>query len=124
METGGRSGPRHRRRTEGRQHLLRRRHVDAQRQGPGDPVRGQGQDYKLLVLGGNMLENTLAGSGQVDGLGALVEFPAKGAAREALRRRGDHVEGVACRPVHGAALVQVDVDARTPTEDAELLRRA
>ncbi|HZI45396.1 MAG TPA: hypothetical protein VFD53_09260 [Ilumatobacter sp.] len=34
----------------------------------------KGQDYKLLVLGGNMLENALAGSDQVDGLGALVEF--------------------------------------------------
>ena len=34
----------------------------------------KGQDYKLFVVGGNMLENTLAGSGQVDGLGALVAF--------------------------------------------------
>jgi hypothetical protein len=36
--------------------------------------KAKGEDYKLLVLGGTMLENSLAGSDQVDGLGALVAF--------------------------------------------------
>ena len=36
--------------------------------------KARGEDYKLLVLGGTMLENSLAGSDQVDGLGALVAF--------------------------------------------------
>jgi hypothetical protein len=34
------------------------------------PVR----TYKLMTLGGNMLENTMAGDGQLDGLEALVAF--------------------------------------------------
>ena len=34
----------------------------------------QGEDYKLLVLGGTMIQNALAGSDQVDGLGAVVGF--------------------------------------------------
>jgi hypothetical protein len=34
----------------------------------------KGQDYKLLVLGGTMLENALAGSEQLDGLQALAAF--------------------------------------------------
>jgi hypothetical protein len=34
----------------------------------------KGQDYKLLVLGGTMFENALAGTDQVDGLQALVAF--------------------------------------------------
>jgi len=34
----------------------------------------RGEDYKLLVLGGTMLEDSLAGRDQVDGLGALVAF--------------------------------------------------
>ena len=36
--------------------------------------KAQGEDYKLLVLGGTMIENALAGSDQVDGLGAVVGF--------------------------------------------------
>lgn len=36
--------------------------------------KAKGEDYKLFVLGGTMIENALAGSGQVDGLGALVGF--------------------------------------------------
>lgn len=36
--------------------------------------KAKGQDYKLMVLGGTMFENALAGSGQVDGLQALVAF--------------------------------------------------
>jgi len=36
--------------------------------------KAKGEDYKLLVLGGTMIEDALAGSGQVDGLGALVGF--------------------------------------------------
>lgn len=36
--------------------------------------KAKGEDYKLLVLGGTMLENALAGGDQVDGLGALVAF--------------------------------------------------
>jgi len=34
----------------------------------------KGQDYKLMVLGGTLLENALAGGDQVDGLQALVAF--------------------------------------------------
>jgi hypothetical protein len=34
----------------------------------------KGQDFKLMVLGGTMLENALAGGEQVDGLQALVAF--------------------------------------------------
>jgi hypothetical protein len=34
----------------------------------------KGQDYKLMVLGGTLLENALAGGEQVDGLQALVAF--------------------------------------------------
>lgn len=33
-----------------------------------------GQDYKLMVLGGTLMENALAGTDQVDGLQALVAF--------------------------------------------------
>ena len=33
-----------------------------------------GQDFKLNVLGGTMLEKALAGREQVDGLEALVDF--------------------------------------------------
>jgi hypothetical protein len=36
--------------------------------------KARGEDYKLMVLGGTMFENALAGSGQVDGLQALVAF--------------------------------------------------
>jgi len=36
--------------------------------------KAKGEDYKLLVLGGTIIENTLAGTDQVDGLGALVAF--------------------------------------------------
>jgi hypothetical protein len=34
----------------------------------------KGQDYKLMVLGGTLFENALAGGEQVDGLQALVAF--------------------------------------------------
>ena len=34
----------------------------------------KGERYKLMVLGGTMLENALAGSEQIDGLQALVAF--------------------------------------------------
>ena len=34
----------------------------------------KGEDYKLMVLGGTLFENALAGGGQVDGLQALVTF--------------------------------------------------
>jgi hypothetical protein len=33
-----------------------------------------GQEFKLMVLGGTLLENALAGGDQVDGLQALVAF--------------------------------------------------
>jgi hypothetical protein len=33
-----------------------------------------GEDYKLMVLGGTLFENALAGGEQVDGLQALVTF--------------------------------------------------
>jgi len=36
--------------------------------------KAKGEDYKLLVLGGTIIENSLAGTDQVDGLGALVAF--------------------------------------------------
>ena len=34
----------------------------------------RGQDFKLMVLGGTLFENALAGGEQVDGLQALVAF--------------------------------------------------
>jgi hypothetical protein len=36
--------------------------------------RTRGEKYKLNILGGNMLENALAGDGQLQGLGAVVDF--------------------------------------------------
>jgi hypothetical protein len=36
--------------------------------------QARGQDYKLMVLGGTLIENALAGAAQVDGLQALVGF--------------------------------------------------
>jgi hypothetical protein len=36
--------------------------------------RTRGERYKLNILGGNLLENALAGDGQLRGLGAVVDF--------------------------------------------------
>jgi hypothetical protein len=36
--------------------------------------RTRGEKYKLSILGGNMLENALAGDGQLQGLNAIVDF--------------------------------------------------
>lgn len=35
---------------------------------------GGGEDYRLTVLGGTLIENALAGSAQLTGLDALIEF--------------------------------------------------
>ena len=42
----------------------------------GDEIRIETprRKYKLMVLGGTMLENALAGDGQLEGLEALVAF--------------------------------------------------
>ena len=36
--------------------------------------RTRGEKYKLNILGGNVLENALAGDGQLQGLAAVVDF--------------------------------------------------
>jgi hypothetical protein len=45
----------------------------------GQQIRfsARGEKYKLMVLGGNVVENMMAGSGQLDGLGHFVEFLAR-----------------------------------------------
>lgn len=42
----------------------------------GQEIRftAQGEKYKLMALGGNVVENALASDGQLAGLGAVVDF--------------------------------------------------
>lgn len=42
----------------------------------GQEIRfgARGEQYKLMTLGGNVLENSLASDGQLGGLGALADF--------------------------------------------------
>jgi hypothetical protein len=42
----------------------------------GQEIRftARGEKYKLMVLGGNLVENALASDGHLSGLGALAEF--------------------------------------------------
>jgi hypothetical protein len=42
----------------------------------GQEIRftARGEKYKLMALGGNMIENALASDGQLTGLGAVAEF--------------------------------------------------